>query len=255
MKKRLFILNILFLLVFSCFNLNPKKCSAKKVKFNKNNISIMVGDKVKLKLLNATGKTKWKISDKKIVKVKKKNKKYIVLKGIKDGTAKIKAVNHKKTYTAKVIIKVDTQGNLSTDPPQTPIPVQPASVAAVTIAAVTTPGVVSFYVTDVKTTKDRMEITTKLGNGLANTIVGTAYFKLEISKDGQWVEIKSDSMAYAAVALLSFPNSLREQKYYFVQPNEEFVPGIYRISTYYLSEHTGNEQIWVTYVFNVDNVG
>ncbi len=250
MKKRLFILNILFLLVFSCFNLNPKKCSAKKVKFNKNNISIMVGDKVKLKLLNATGKTKWKISDKKIVKVKKKNKKYIVLKGIKDGTAKIKAVNHKKTYTAKVIIKVDTQGNLSTAPPQTPIPVQPASVAAVT-----TPGVVSFYVTGVQTTKDKMEITTKWGNGLTNNTIGTDYFKLEMNKDGQWTEIKSDSMGYTAVGIVSLPNSLREQKYYFVQPNEEFVPGIYRISTYYLSEHTGNEQIWVTYVFNVDNVG
>ena len=249
MKKRLFIMNILLLLVFSYFNYNSKICSAKKVKFNKNNVSIKVGDKVKLKLLNAAGKTKWKISNKKLIKVKKKNKKYIIIKGIKEGTAKIKAVNQKKTYTAKIIIKANQQADSSTTPPAAQIPAQPTS-----IAAVTTPGVVSFYVTDVKTTKDRLEITTKLGNGLANTIVGIAYVQLEISKDGQWVEIKSDSMAYAEVALLSFPNSLREQKYVFKAPTEEFVPGIYRISSYYLNEQTGNAEIPISYVFNVDSV-
>lgn len=75
----------------------PVSDAAKKVKFNKTNITVKVGKKAKVTLKNAAKKAKvtWKISNKKVIKLTKKSKKYAVVKGVKKGTATLKATYKK----------------------------------------------------------------------------------------------------------------------------------------------------------------
>ena len=71
---------------------------AATVKLNKKDATIVVGDKVKLKIMNTKGKVKWSTSNKKVVAVSSKG----MVKGKNDGTATIKAKVGNKTYTCKV---------------------------------------------------------------------------------------------------------------------------------------------------------
>ena len=76
----------------------------KKVKFNKTNITVKVGKKAKVTLKNAAKKAKvtWKISNKKVIKLTKKSKKYAVVKGVKKGTTTLKAT-YKKGKVKKIL--------------------------------------------------------------------------------------------------------------------------------------------------------
>ena len=94
----------------------------KKVKFNKTNITVKVGKKAKVTLKNAAKKAKvtWKISNKKVIKLTKKSKKYAVVKGVKKGTTTLKAT-YKKGKVKKILkckVKVENDsfsgsGNIS----------------------------------------------------------------------------------------------------------------------------------------------
>lgn len=78
-----------------------KRSAAFKVA--KKKVTVYAGKKVKVKYTSA-GKVKLKTSDKKIAKAVRK-KKYIVIKGIKEGKAKIKVLYRKKKAVIKVTVK------------------------------------------------------------------------------------------------------------------------------------------------------
>ena len=107
----------------------------KKVKFNKTNITVKVGKKAKVTLKNAAKKAKvtWKISNKKVIKLTKKSKKYAVVKGVKKGTATLKATYKKgkvkKILKCKVKVEKDAAKTTASVAPGTSAPTQPATPA------------------------------------------------------------------------------------------------------------------------------
>ena len=72
-----------------------------RVRLNYKSVKLKKGKKVKLQVLNATGKVKWKSSNKKVATVSKKG----VVKGKKKGKATITAKLGGKTYKCKVRVK------------------------------------------------------------------------------------------------------------------------------------------------------
>ena len=109
--------------------------AAKKVKFNKTNITVKVGKKAKVTLKNAAKKAKvtWKISNKKVIKLTKKSKKYAVVKGVKKGTTTLKATYKKgkvkKILKCKVKVEKDAAKTTASVAPGTSAPTQPATPA------------------------------------------------------------------------------------------------------------------------------
>ncbi len=109
--------------------------AAKKVKFNKTNITVKVGKKAKVTLKNAAKKAKvtWKISNKKVIKLTKKRKKYAVVKGVKKGTATLKATYKKgkvkKILKCKVKVEKDAAKTTASVAPGTSAPTQSATPA------------------------------------------------------------------------------------------------------------------------------
>lgn len=115
--------------------MSPVSDAAKKVKFNKTNITVKVGKKAKVTLKNAAKKAKvtWKISNKKVIKLTKKSKKYAVVKGVKKGTTTLKATYKKgkvkKILKCKVKVEKDAAKTTASVAPGTSAPTQPATPA------------------------------------------------------------------------------------------------------------------------------
>ena len=113
----------------------PVSDAAKKVKFNKTNITVKVGKKAKVKLKNAAKKAKvtWKVSNKKVIKLTKKRKKYAVVKGVKKGTATLKATYKKgkvkRILKCKVKVEKDAAKTTTSVAPVTSAPTQSATPA------------------------------------------------------------------------------------------------------------------------------
>lgn len=85
-----------------------KTYNVKTVKSSKKNIQIKVGKTATIKLKNPKGKVKWKIANKKVVRIVKKSGKYknkIVIKGRKAGKTKITVKCGRKKYNIKVVVK------------------------------------------------------------------------------------------------------------------------------------------------------
>lgn len=116
----------------------------KKVKFNKTNITVKVGKKAKVTLKNAAKKAKvtWKISNKKVIKLTKKSKKYAVVKGVKKGTTTLKATYKKgkvkKILKCKVKVEKDAAKTTASVAPGTSAPTQPATPATPATSATPT---------------------------------------------------------------------------------------------------------------------
>ena len=78
----------------------------KKVKLNKKTVTVNVGKTVKIKLQNNKKKVKWTVtSGKKNVKLSKKKKTEVTIKGKKAGKAKVQAKVGKKKYVCKVTVQ------------------------------------------------------------------------------------------------------------------------------------------------------
>lgn len=124
--------------------MSPVSDAAKKVKFNKTNITVKVGKKAKVTLKNAAKKAKvtWKISNKKVIKLTKKSKKYAVVKGVKKGTTTLKATYKKgkvkKILKCKVKVEKDAAKTTASVAPGTSAPTQPATPATPATSATPT---------------------------------------------------------------------------------------------------------------------
>lgn len=108
-KKRIV---YLLLIVMFCQLVSIQESSAatkkKDIGFSTKKITVTEGKKITIKFKNSTKKVKWKVSNKKVVKlIRKKGKRnnIITIKGIKKGTCKITAKCGKKKYSIKVIVK------------------------------------------------------------------------------------------------------------------------------------------------------
>lgn len=73
-----------------------------KIEYTKQ--SIYIGEEFDLRLLNPKGKVKWSVTNS-CVGISRKTGKYVIVKGLRYGTAYIKATNNGKTYKCKVTVK------------------------------------------------------------------------------------------------------------------------------------------------------
>ena len=104
-KQKTLVLLLIFAMALS---LLPQSALAakKKVKLNKKTVTVNVGKTVKIKLQNNKKKVKWTVtSGKKNVKLSKKKKTEVTIKGKKAGKAKVQAKVGKKKYVCKVTVK------------------------------------------------------------------------------------------------------------------------------------------------------
>lgn len=127
-KQKTLVLLLIFAMALS---LLPQSAFAakKKVKLNKKTVTVNVGKTVKIKLQNNKKKVKWTVtSGKKNVKLSKKKKTEVTIKGKKAGKAKVQAKVGKKKYVCKVTVKNKTnKSSVATQKPtrkpvQTPAP-------------------------------------------------------------------------------------------------------------------------------------
>ena len=106
--KILFVLFLSFSLIgIKSFSVNVSANST--IKLNKTKMTLIVGERSKLKVKNTTKNVVWSSSNKKIVKVSKKG----TIRGIKQGTATITAKVGNKKLTCKVKVK-SAIGKIST---------------------------------------------------------------------------------------------------------------------------------------------
>lgn len=110
--------SLVLLLIFAmALSLLPQSAFAakKKVKLNKKTVTVNVGKTVKIKLQNNKKKVKWTVtSGKKNLKLSKKKKTGVTIKGMKAGKAKVQAKVGKKKYVCKVTVK-KKQANTNSD--------------------------------------------------------------------------------------------------------------------------------------------
>lgn len=98
MKKRLLAVLISFSIVAGSVYAPNGADAAAKMKLNKKKLNLTVGKSYKLKVKNASGKIKWKTSNKKVAKVSKKGK----VKAVKKGKAKVWAIVRTKKLKCNV---------------------------------------------------------------------------------------------------------------------------------------------------------
>lgn len=201
-----------------------RQTEAKVTSLDKKNVTVTEGEKKKIKLKGATGKVKWTIKNKKVAKIKKLGKNQVVITGIKQGKTSVTAMNKNKKYRCMVKVKEKAVEN------KKPEEVSPDSqIPAVTV----TPGAVGFVVTDVTATADRMFIQGKWYNGLDKDVYCGEMFTLEYFNGEDWMQVRSDSMAYASVLWNVPANREIEKRYVYAAPIQKFVTGKYRIKVTY----------------------
>lgn len=98
MVKKIIACLLTLTLVFTSVNLY--EVQAKKIKLNKKQVLVRIGDQLKLKVKNTKKKVKWKSSDKTIATVSKKG----VVKGKDVGFCTITAKAKKKKLKCKIIV-------------------------------------------------------------------------------------------------------------------------------------------------------
>lgn len=201
----------------------------KKTKLNKKKVQLYVGKTQKIKLKNPSKKVKWKVANKKIVKIVKKYGKKnntIKIKALKAGKTKITARVGKKKYIVKVTVKKSTSGvklptlEVSTTPTTTIAPPE-TTIAETTVVETTT---VESTTEEMSTTEPTTSTPTEVGKLVAeleddtltinqnpvitfsmdaptDLIVGIDEnpYKLEIYKDGKWVRLTRTN-TYSGIA-------------------------------------------------------
>ncbi len=120
--------------------------AASKIKLNKSKITIKVGQSKKIKIVGANKtnkKTKWKTSNKKIVKMSAVKNDSVKITAVREGKAQITAQIGSKKYSCKITVKkvvaTKQDGSDSTmDKPTSVATVVPTSVATVVPTSVPT---------------------------------------------------------------------------------------------------------------------
>ncbi len=134
MRRKLAVL-LVFVLAFTMLPQNVL-AAKKKVKLSKKSVTVTVGKTVKIKLKNNKKKVKWTVvSGKKNVKLSKKKKSGVTIKGKKAGKAKVQAKVGKKKFVCKVTVKKQTSDKNSgkkTAKPTTKSTVRPTQVPSPT---------------------------------------------------------------------------------------------------------------------------
>ena len=121
MKKKItkaMALTMALSMMLGCMTTGSKVEAAKKVKLNKKNISLKVGETFKLKLKNSKGTVKWSTNKKKVAIVTKKGK----VTAKKKGTAIITAKNKNKKYKCTVKVAKMVKPTPTAIPTATPTP-------------------------------------------------------------------------------------------------------------------------------------
>lgn len=110
MKKRIIAWMLILVSGFVICN-QGQMVEAKQVKLSKKTATTTVGKQITIKLKNNKKKVKWTVSDKIVISIVKKSKKQVVVKGKKEGTAKVIAKIGKKRYKCTVTVKSKTVVN------------------------------------------------------------------------------------------------------------------------------------------------
>ena len=198
MKRRLFVFGFV-IVCCTLMTFGGAKVSAKTVKFDKSNITIVKNKTKKIKLKNVKKKIKWKVTNKKIVKIISKKGKYnntIVIKAKKAGKTVIIAKAVKKKYKLKV--KVINKSQSKTDKPTTS--------TDDTKKQQVTPSENS---TDNKTVSVECKVDYKdsainvnLTNNIDDTITtGYTSFKLYKKNGSEWVEGIPEGLTFALIEI------------------------------------------------------
>ena len=101
LKRCWIVMGILFIML-SMIPVNVR--ASEKVKLSTAKKTISIGQTCKVKLKNNKKRVKWTVSGNKI-KILKKTKTYAKIKGIKRGTAYLRAKVGRKTYKCKIVVK------------------------------------------------------------------------------------------------------------------------------------------------------
>lgn len=202
MKKRILSFVIVAILVitssFAGSNILSASEKGNSARLSNKKITIVVGKKRTVKLLNVKSKVKWKIvKGKKLISIKK-NGKYnnkLVIKAKKSGKAQVCAYYNGKTFKANLKIK---NKKLSVQNNSKPDKVQETTTAKNEKVTTEQPTTIAY--------KDKADITvSKVKNGISVTISNFtkdqinfdySFGNLEKYSDGKWVKALPDNAQY-----------------------------------------------------------
>lgn len=202
MKKRILSFVIVAMLVitssFAGSNILSASEKGNSARLSNKKITIVVGKKRTVKLLNAKSKVKWKIvKGKKLISIKKSGKynNKLVIKAKKSGKAQVCAYYKSKTFKTYLTIK---NKKLSVQNNSKPDKVQETTTAKNEKVTTELPTTIAY--------KDKADITvSKVKNGISVTISNFtkdqinfdySFGNLEKYSDGKWVKALPDNAQY-----------------------------------------------------------
>lgn len=202
MKKRILSFVIVAMLVitssFAGSNILSASEKGNSARLSNKKITIVVGKKRTVKLLNAKSKVKWKIvKGKKLISIKKSGKynNKLVIKAKKSGKAQVCAYYKSKTFKTYLTIK---NKKLSVQNNSKPDKVQETTTAKNEKVTTEQPPTIAY--------KDKADITvSKVKNGISVTISNFtkdqinfdySFGNLEKYSDGKWVKALPDNAQY-----------------------------------------------------------
>ena len=202
MKKRILSFVIVAMLVitssFAGSNILSASEKGNSARLSTKKITIVVGKKRTVKLLNAKSKVKWKIvKGKKLISIKKSGKynNKLVIKAKKSGKAQVCAYYKSKTFKTYLTIK---NKKLSVQNNSKPDKVQETTTAKNEKVTTEQPTTIAY--------KDKADITvSKVKNGISVTISNFtkdqinfdySFGNLEKYSDGKWVKALPDNAQY-----------------------------------------------------------
>lgn len=202
MKKRILSFVIVAILVitssFAGSNILSASEKGNSARLSNKKITIVVGKKRTVKLLNAKSKVKWKIvKGKKLISIKKSGKynNKLVIKAKKSGKAQVCAYYKSKTFKTYLTIK---NKKLSVQNNSKPDKVQETTTAKNEKVTTEQPTTIAY--------KDKADITvSKVKNGISVTISNFtkdqinfdySFGNLEKYSDGKWVKALPDNAQY-----------------------------------------------------------
>ena len=202
MKKRILSFVIVAILVitssFAGSNILSASEKGNSARLTNKKITIVVGKKRTVKLLNAKSKVKWKIvKGKKLISIKKSGKynNKLVIKAKKSGKAQVCAYYKSKTFKTYLTIK---NKKLSVQNNSKPDKVQETTTAKNEKVTTEQPTTIAY--------KDKADITvSKVKNGISVTISNFtkdqinfdySFGNLEKYSDGKWVKALPDNAQY-----------------------------------------------------------
>lgn len=100
--KSISIFFTVFLLVLCCTGFAS---TAANVKLSKKKVTIIKGNKTRLKLIGTKRSIKWRVSNKKIISIKKIGKYTVIIRGKKAGTTYVTAKAGKKKYRCRIKVQ------------------------------------------------------------------------------------------------------------------------------------------------------